>query len=70
MIGCQLELETVSGEGCATENPVVSLRISARRDAEELAAVPVEVGPARVLPGQPRRAGEWDAYPRGELGGG
>ena len=33
-------------------------------------AVPVEVGPARVLPGQPRRAGEWDAYPRGELGGG
>ena len=29
------------------------------------AAVPVEVGPARGQPDQPRRAGEWDAFPRG-----
>ena len=28
MIGCQLELETVSGEGCAPEIPVVSRRES------------------------------------------
>ena len=34
------------------------------------AAVPVEVGPARGQPDQPRRAGEWDSYPGGELGGG
>ena len=33
------------------------------------AAVPVEVGPARGQPDQPRRAGEWDAFPGGELGG-
>ena len=34
------------------------------------AAVPVEVGPARGHPDQPRRAGEGDAYPDGELVGG
>ena len=28
MIGCQLELETVGGEGCAPEIPVVSRRES------------------------------------------
>ena len=28
MIGCQLELETVSGEGCAPEIPVMSRRES------------------------------------------
>ena len=28
MIGCQLKLETVSGEGCAPEIPVVSRRES------------------------------------------
>ena len=33
------------------------------------AAVPVEVGPARGQPDQPRRAGEWDAFPGGVLGG-
>ena len=36
MVGCQLQLETVSSEGCAPEIPVMNLRISARRDAEEL----------------------------------
>ena len=34
------------------------------------AAVPVEVGPARGQPDKQRRAGEWDTYPGGELGGG
>ena len=34
------------------------------------AAVPVEVAPARGQPDQQRRAGEWDTYPGGELGGG
>ena len=33
------------------------------------AAVPVEVGPARGQPDHPRRAGERDAFPGGELGG-
>ena len=28
MTGCQLELDTVSGEGCAPESPVVSRRES------------------------------------------
>jgi len=28
MLGCQLELETVSGEGCAPEIPVMSRRES------------------------------------------
>ena len=32
------------------------------------AAVPVEVGPARGQPDQPRGAGEWGSYPGGELG--
>ena len=31
-------------------------------------AVPVEVGPARGQPDQPRVAGEWGSYPGGELG--
>ena len=34
------------------------------------AAVPVEVGPAGGQPDQQRRAGEWDTYPGGKLGGG
>ena len=34
------------------------------------AAVPVEVGPARVQPDQPRKAKEWVACPGRELGGG
>ena len=38
-----------------------SLGATGRREA----AVPVEVGPARGQPDQPRRAGEWDAFPRG-----
>ena len=32
------------------------------------AAVPVEVGPARGQPDQPRGAGEWGSYPGSELG--
>ena len=42
-----------------------NLGATGRREA----AVPVEVGPARGQPDQPRRAGEWDAFPGGELGG-
>ena len=38
-----------------------NLGATGRREA----AVPVEVGPARGQPDQPRRAGEWDAFPRG-----
>ena len=36
MIGRQLELETVSGEGFTPEIHVMSRRISAQWDAEEL----------------------------------
>ena len=41
-----------------------SVRVTGRREA----AVPVEVGPARGQPDQPRGAGEWGSYPGGELG--
>ena len=36
MIGCQLELETVSGEGCAPEIPVVGRRESMMIDSQTI----------------------------------
>ena len=41
----------------------LSRNLGATRRRE--AAVPVEVAPARGQPDQPRRAGEWDAFPSG-----
>ena len=41
-----------------------NLGATGRREA----AVPVEVGPARGQPDQPRRAGEWDAFPTASPG--
>ena len=41
-----------------------SVGVTERREA----AVPVEVGPGRGQPDQPRGAGEWWSYPGGELG--
>ena len=57
MISCQLQIEAVSGEGCAPKILDTSRRISTRQDAEEL-MFPVEVGPARRKPDQLRRAGK------------
>ena len=53
-------------ETTSREDASSNFLVTERREA----AVPVEVGPARGQPDQPRRAVEWDAYPGGELGGG
>ena len=60
--------------GDATAGRETTLRKHASRNfglkGRRGAAVVVEVDPARGQPDQQRRAGEWDTYPGGELGGG
>ena len=58
--------------GCTTAARETTLREHASRSVgvtgRRGAAVPVEVGPARGQPDQPRGAGEWGSYPGDELG--
>ena len=55
---------TAARETIFREDASRSVGVTGRRGA----AVPVEVGPARGQPDQPRVAGEWGSYPGGELG--
>ena len=55
---------TAARETTFREDASRSVGVTERRGA----AVPVEVGPARGQPDQPRGAGEWESYPGGELG--
>ena len=57
---------TAARETTFREDASRSVGVTGRREA----AVPVEVGPARGHPNQPRGAGEWGSYPGGELGAG
>ena len=55
---------TAARETTFREDDSHSVGVTGRRGA----SVPVEVGPARGQPDQPRGAGEWGSYPSGELG--
>ena len=57
---------TAGSETTLREDASRTFGVAGRRGA----AVPVEVGPATGQPDQQRRAGEWDSYVCGELGGG
>ena len=52
---------TAARETTFREDGLRSVGVTGRRGA----AVPVEVGPARGQPDQPRGAGEWGSYPSG-----
>ena len=65
--GSGVQGDTTTGrETTLREDASRNFGVTGRRGA----AVPVEVDPARGQPDQQWRAGEWDTYPGGELGGG